>query len=151
MVWRRCSRLGCESGPSRVISPPPTTIECSSAIAVTALKEHRRRHLEERLWAGEAWQDHGYVFASTVGTAVDPRNLSREFYKLRARAGLDWRCFYDPRHGYASLLMAQCVNPRVVQEILGHSQVSLTLGTYSHEMPELARDAANWTHANLTG
>ena len=106
-----------------------------------ALREHRTRQLEERLTA-PYWEDHGFVFASTVGTGIDPRNLTREFHQLRAAAGMDWLRFHDLRHGCASLLMAQGVNPRVVMEILGHSQISLTLGTYSHVAPELAREAA---------
>jgi len=54
------------------------------------------------------------------------------------------------RHGCASLLMAQGVNPRVVMEILGHSQISLTLGTYSHVASELARNAADKIDAVLS-
>jgi integrase len=50
--------------------------------------------------------------------------------------------FHDLRHGTASLLLAQGVNPRVVQEWLGHSQITLTLGTYSHVIPALNQDAA---------
>ncbi len=46
------------------------------------------------------------------------------------------------RHSCATLLLAQGVNPRLVMETLGHSQVSLTLNTYSHVLPALQRDAA---------
>jgi integrase len=49
---------------------------------------------------------------------------------------------HDLRHSCATLLLAQGVNPRVVMETLGHSQVSLTLNTYSHVLPSLQRDAA---------
>jgi integrase len=51
--------------------------------------------------------------------------------------------FHDLRNGAASLLLAQWVHPRVVMELLGHSQMSLTLGTYSHVIPQLSRDAAD--------
>lgn len=49
---------------------------------------------------------------------------------------------HDLRHSCATLLMAQGVSPRVVMETLGHSQVSLTLNTYSHVLPSLQQDAA---------
>jgi hypothetical protein len=49
---------------------------------------------------------------------------------------------HDARHTMASLMLAQKVHPRVVMEIMGHSQISLTLGTYSHVAPELSTDAA---------
>ena len=52
------------------------------------------------------------------------------------------RRLHDLRHSCATLLLDQGVNPRVVMETLGHSQVSLTLNTYSHVLPALQRDAA---------
>ncbi len=50
--------------------------------------------------------------------------------------------FHVLRHTHASLLLAQGVNPKVVQERLGHSQIAITLDTYSHVVPSLQRDAA---------
>ncbi|MDP9143718.1 MAG: tyrosine-type recombinase/integrase [Actinomycetota bacterium] len=58
--------------------------------------------------------------------------------------------FHDLRHAAASLWLAPGVNPRMVMKILGHSQISLTLNTYSHVMPELQHDAAKRMHALLT-
>ena len=49
---------------------------------------------------------------------------------------------HDLRHTTATLLLAQGVHPRVVMELLGHSQVSLTLDTYSHVLPGLQAEAA---------
>jgi integrase len=56
---------------------------------------------------------------------------------------------HDLRHSCATLLLAQGVNPRAVMETLGHSQVSLTLNTYSHVLPSLQRDAAARMNAVL--
>jgi integrase len=50
--------------------------------------------------------------------------------------------FHDLRHSCATLLIAQGVHPRVVMEILGHSQISVTMNTYSHVLPETQREAA---------
>jgi integrase len=50
---------------------------------------------------------------------------------------------HDLRHTAASLLLAQGVPARVVMEILGHSQVSITLNTYTHVAPEVSRAAAD--------
>ena len=58
------------------------------------------------------------------------------------RAGLPRQRFHDLRHACASLLLVQGVAPRVVMETLGHSQISLTMNTYSHVMPALGREAA---------
>jgi integrase len=49
----------------------------------------------------------------------------------------------------ASLLLLQGVHPRVVMENLGHSQISLTMNTYSHVLPALQREAADRMEAVL--
>jgi integrase len=51
--------------------------------------------------------------------------------------------FHDLRHVCASLMLVQGVHPRVVMETLGHSQMSLTMDTYSHVIPALQREAAD--------
>ena len=58
-------------------------------------------------------------------------------------------CLHDLRHSCATLLLAQGVNPRVVMETRGHSQVSLTLNTYGHVLPALQQDAAARMNAIL--
>lgn len=110
--------------------------------AVAALKRHRVGQLQERLLAGSRWQENGFVFPSTIGTPMDTRNLTRHFNKALRNAGLPTKRFHDLRHTCASLLLAQSVHPRVVMEILGHSQISLTMDTYSHVIPELQKEAA---------
>jgi integrase len=50
--------------------------------------------------------------------------------------------FHDLRHTAATLLLAQGVDPRTIMETLGHSQISLTMNTYSHVVPALQKDAA---------
>lgn len=58
--------------------------------------------------------------------------------------------FHDLRHTAASLLLVQGVQPRVVMETLGHSQIALTMNTYSHVMPVLVREAADKMGAFLS-
>ena len=99
------------------------------------------RQLEARLAAGARWQERGFVFTSGIGTPIEPRRITREFRALLERAGLP-PILHDLRHSCATLLLAQGVSPRVVMETLGHSQVSLTLNTYSHVLPALQRKAA---------
>ncbi|MGB9886774.1 MAG: tyrosine-type recombinase/integrase [Moorellales bacterium] len=110
--------------------------------AVAALKAHRKRQLEEKLALGEAYQDHGLVFCTEKGTPIRPRNLNRTFTRLKKRAGVDGVTPHGLRHTYATRLLELGEHPKVVQELLGHSQISLTLDTYSHVLPELKRQAA---------
>ena len=85
-----------------------------------------------------------------IGTPIDPRNVTREFHALLRAAGLPAVRFHDLRHTAATLLLAQGVDPRTIMETLGHSQISLTLNTYSHVLPTMQEDAAAKLDAILT-
>jgi integrase len=116
------------------------------AIVVQALRAHRARQAADRLAAHE-WGDMGLVFCTHQGRPLNDRNLSRDFYGLLDLAGLPRIRFHDLRHSCASLLLLQGVPARVVMEVLGHSQIALTMNTYSHVMPALAQDAADRMNA----
>ena len=96
----------------------------------------------ERLAAGSMWTDSGLVFTGPTGKPVDPRADHREWQRLLQKAGVPSARLHDARHTAATILLALGVPARVVMELLGHSQITLTLGTYTHVVPELARDAA---------
>ncbi|HET8631574.1 MAG TPA: site-specific integrase [Thermomicrobiales bacterium] len=90
-------------------------------------------------WSGSSLD---LVFASSVGTPLEPSNILKRCKVLLAQAELPPSRFHDLRHSCASLLLAQGVHPKVVQEILGHSQISMTLDIYSHLLPNAQREAA---------
>jgi len=120
-------------------------------VVVTALREHRVRQLEERVGAGAAWQGWDLVFATTIGTPLDARNVSRAFVDLLQRAGLPRIRFHDLRHSAATLMLAQGVDARTIMETLGHSQIGTTMNTYAHVLPAMQRDAADRMDAMLGG
>jgi integrase len=82
------------------------------------------------------------VFLSTVGSPLDDRNVRRAFSEVLTAAKLPPMRIHDLRHTCATLLLAQGVHPKVVQEILGHSQISLTIDTYSTVLQPVSRAAA---------
>jgi integrase len=106
------------------------------------LKRHLAAQAVERNLAGARWQGRGLVFTTPIGTGLDGPNVTKGFQRLLRSAGLERRRFHDLRHSCATLLLVQNVPPRVVMEILGHSQITLTMNTYSHVLPELTQDAA---------
>lgn len=108
-----------------------------------SLLAHRDRQAFARAAASEAWQENGLIFASTVGTPLQPRNVLEDWYKLLDRAGLPRRKFHVARHTAASLLIADGVPLRVVMELLGHSQISTTANIYGHVFDVALREAAN--------
>lgn len=131
-------------GGGLVLAPPKSragrrTIVLPDAL-VTELREHRARPNEERLLAGSMWHDGNYVFATPAGKPIDPRNDHRAWQQLLTDAGVRRARLHDARYTAATLLLAQGVPPRVAMQVLGHSQITLTLGTYSHVVPELAQE-----------
>jgi integrase len=117
--------------------------------AVSALRQHRKRQLEERMQKSGLWSDHGLVFPSAIGTPISGGNLNRSFKALLKRADLPAVRFHDLRHTCATLLLRQGVNPKYVQELLGHADISLTLNVYSHVLPDMGDAAAGAMDAAL--
>lgn len=108
-----------------------------------------------RAKAGEGWQQSGSVFTTRTGRQVEPRNVYRSFTRVAESAGLRIIRLHDARHGRATLLTAAGVAPRVVMEILGHSQISITMdGTRwraSAASENLCPGGGGWTSALDTG
>jgi integrase len=123
------------------------------ASAIAALRTQRVRQLEARLLAGDRWQGEqfGLVFTSTIGTPLNHANVTHHLQRVLAEAGLPRQRFHDLRHGCATLLLAQGVPLKTIQEVLGHSQITLTADTYAHLAPAMKRDAADQLEAILAG
>jgi integrase len=91
----------------------------------------------------------GLVFANRDGAPTQARRVIEQFHEALAQAGLRRVRFHDLRHSCATLLLVQGVSPRVVMEVLGHSEIAMTMNSYSHVVPELQREAANRMQAIL--
>lgn len=107
------------------------------------LQRHRIRQYEARLKLGAAWNDLDLVFASEVGTPLNPPNITRAYKRILAKANLRTSIrLYDLRHSTASLLLEAETHPKIVSERLGHSSIVLTMDTYSHVAPHLQQTAS---------
>jgi Phage integrase family len=134
-------------GPSKLVLAPPKTARSVRIVPMPlfveqALARHLERQQQERQKAGASWIDNGLVFCTPHGTPIDPRNLLREFKALLERAELPDMRPHDLRHSCATLLIAKGVHPRIVMDVLGHSQISITMNTYGHVTAEAQRSAA---------
>jgi integrase len=111
--------------------------------AARALREHLARQLDGMERLGDAYRDEGLVFASAVGTLMNPTNLRRRsFAALLQRSNLPKIRFHDLRHTCATLLLTRNLHPKYVQELLGHANIAITLDTYSHVIPGMGNHAA---------
>ncbi|MDA1258030.1 MAG: site-specific integrase [Chloroflexi bacterium] len=120
---------------------------------VTVLRDRRRRQLEDRVKAGPIWNgdDWDLVFTNEIGEPLYGGTVTRRFQALLKSSGLPRQKFHDLRHATASFMLAQMVPMRVVMEVLGHSQIHVTMDTYAHVMPDLQRDATERVSATIFG
>jgi integrase len=119
--------------------------------AADALRSHLERQLEEMERMGSLYQPGGLVFATESGTLINPSNLrNRSFKPLLKRAGLPDICLHDLRHTCATLLLSQGTHPKLVQELLGHATIAMTLDTYSHFLPSMGDQTVRAMEAALS-
>jgi integrase len=110
---------------------------------VQALRDQRKRQAKDRLGAGVVWQDHGLVFASTIGTPLTASNVIRSFRALTERAGLgsSWAP-REMRHTFVSVLSANGVPVESIALLAGHDRTTTTELVYRHEIrPALTQGA----------
>ena len=107
---------------------------------LTTYKEFQSNYAKE---LGDKWTDsYGVVISGTFGKILSTSNFkSRYFIPIIKQLNLDHITFHDLRHTHATLLLSQKINPKIVQERLGHSTITLTLDTYSHLVPDIQKEA----------
>ncbi|MCU1607252.1 MAG: Phage integrase [Modestobacter sp.] len=121
-----------------------------SAPAEHLLQDVRGSQAAERLRAGSAWHETGYVFTTETGEPCDPRNALRAFKVAAARAGIPDAVLHTLRHSAASAMLSHGVPLKVVTEILGHSSIAITGDVYGHVSPDVSRDAVATLGAALS-
>lgn len=110
--------------------------------ALEALKQHQKRQLEAKQKAGDLWQENDYVFYSPIGTYLNPgHNALVQLKMLLEKAGLPDIRFHDLHHSAVITLLTMCAHPKVVQEILGHSEIGMAINIYSHVLPTMQQEA----------
>jgi len=104
------------------------------------LKAHKERQEAEKALAGSAWNQKNLVFCSSVGTVIEPRRIRTTMKKITDAANMDPITFHALRHTFATRMLEANVPAKVVQEILGHADITLTLNTYSHVIGTTAHE-----------
>lgn len=112
-------------------------------IVIDGLEEQKRYIAAIRRHAGSAWKENDLLFPNKHGGYLDRWVISQQFQRVLEKAGLPYMRLHDLRHSAATLLLAAGVNVKVVQEMLGHSDIRITLQMYSHVMPDMQKDAAD--------
>lgn len=143
-VRQAYQRIG---GEGRFVEPKSATSRRTlplPLVVAEALKEHRKAQLVERLAAGANWrEDLDLVFAGPTGLPMNPSSTTRKLHRMLKELGLPDLPMHGLRHSAASVLIADGTPANVVAELLGHTSVSLTLGTYAQVFEGSKRQAAD--------
>lgn len=111
------------------------------AHTVAVLRAWRKTQLEERMRAASAWADEEWVFTNEIGEPLRPDTITRQFVNRAKALGLPPTDIKGLRHAHATALLAAGVHPKVVQERLGHSSITVTMDIYSSVLPGMQREA----------
>jgi integrase len=120
-----------------VISEPKTQSSKRAVVLPKSVAHEVNRYIEQLN------RKQGLIFTTRSGKPISPRNFIRHFKSVIKPAGLPDLSVHGLRHSHASLLLAEGVNPKIVQERLGHTSIALTLQLYSHTSPSLQDMAAD--------
>ena len=117
--------------------------------AIGALRKARRIQANDQTLLGHDWIDSGFVFCKPTGEPLHPDYITKRFGKDCIAAGARYIGFHGLRHTFATTALLQRVNPRLVAEILGHSDIQTTLGIYSQFVPGAHADVMGAVEAAL--
>ncbi|WP_373896173.1 tyrosine-type recombinase/integrase [Virgibacillus sp. CBA3643] len=109
---------------------------------VFEFKKHYNKQKEHKLKVGKDYYDNNLVIAAAGGNFLLPSNLGRAFRRCMKQTEVEKIRFHDLRHTHASMLFSLKAHPKIVQERLGHSSITVTLDTYSHMLPNMQEAVA---------
>ena len=112
------------------------------AEVIKALREAREEYDADRKALGKGFHDDGYVIRQKNGEQFKPDSITQKWRRFETQNGLPHIKFHGLRHSNATALIQAGVNPKVVQQRLGHADVSITLNTYTHVTAHMDQEAA---------
>lgn len=115
-----------------------------SPAVIDLLRKQRTAQKQDRLRAGNRWTDSGLVFATELGTPVDPRNLLRTIENAARTAGIEGVGIHTLRHSVATAWLDRGgIHIKAASDLLGHSSIAITGDLYGHTSNDTARRAVD--------
>ena len=111
-------------------------------VTVAALEAHRTSQAPHRLRLGIIYHNHGLVFPGPLGEPLDPSALTHAWERIARKCSISGVRLHDLRHFHATCLLQLNINPKIVQERLGHATYAMTMDIYSHVVPGLQEQAS---------
>jgi integrase len=113
-----------------------------NAATVAALRQQAAQQADDAQEWSDTWADSGFVFTAQDGQPLHPARVSSLFDDAQKRAQVPRIRLHDLRHTCAVLHLKAGVHVKVVQELLGHATIAVTMDTYSHVLPGMQEEAA---------
>jgi integrase len=136
-----CGLRRSKSGKQRSVALSPFVVE--------ELRRHRAKQAETMLKLGQRLTADHHVVAREDGLPLQPRSLSQAFRKFLRAHSLKAVRLHDLRHSHATAMLRAGVHPKVAQERLGHSSITVTMDLYSHVLPGMQDEAVARVDAAL--
>ncbi|MDR1913786.1 MAG: site-specific integrase [Clostridiales bacterium] len=112
------------------------------ASLIAPLKSYLLDQKKKCIQLGIPYTENRLIFTSETGRPLDSKNVRTAWKRTLFRAGVEYRCFHNIRHTYATKLFEQGVELLTVSRLLGHSNIAITANTYTHVMPKVKNNAA---------
>lgn len=143
---RVVQELSCTKQGLMILSPKTKKSIRNIAIPdmlVRILKKHKAKQNENRLLLGREYQNIDMVCTYPSGKLFYPKRFSVKFHELLRKNNLPVVRFHDLRHSHASLLVKLGIQPKLISERLGHSNIGITMDLYSHLYEEADKEVAD--------
>lgn len=101
-----------------------------------ALREQQQRQAQDKDRVGDKYLDQGFVFADPIGQHLGQRDFNKKYNAFLEKYGVDKIRFHDLRHTFATLLVESDISLKLVQELLGHSNIATSMDIYTHVSSE---------------
>lgn len=128
---------------ARTIMPPP--------FAMQLLRTQRARQAEQRLKAGDLWQDRGLVFTNETGGNLAFSTVYKQYKAIVSSIGLPDLRFHDLRHSYAVAALRSGDDVKTLQGNLGHHAAAFTLDQYGHVTDQMKKASSDRMEAYIQG
>jgi integrase len=135
-------------GKSEIIEQTPKSQHGIRKVKITKrliilLKKHKKRQLENTIKLDMEYNKKNLVFCNAYGNYLDASNIRKKFNKIFELNNIRKIKFHDLRHTFATRLFEEGENPKIVQTMLGHSNLAMTFDTYTHVSDCLKVKATN--------
>jgi integrase len=120
-------------------------------LQIIKLLREQRQHQRLAQLASPTWVETGHIFTGRDGGRLDPQNVRRAFEAACKAAEVQRLTPHGLRHTFATLALDSGIHPKLVQEMLGHANISITMDLYTHSTPTMHREAAKIIAAKLFG